>query len=227
MESVAARYAGTAMPARATAWREADLCVLDFETTGLSEDDEIIAFATVPIMDGRIHLRDTRYRFVRPSRMPDADTIVIHGLRREDLADAPPLSEVLDELLEALTGRALVAHVASIETHFLRQALRVAGVKLTNPIIDTAEMAAELFARRSRSALEQIGLTPLAEELGLPVHRPHQADGDALTTAQVFLALASALDSVEPQTVGSLADLRRPNGPLGGLGRALGRVLSG
>ena len=38
----------------------------------------------------------------------------------------------------------------------------------------------------------------------LPAHRPHTADGDALTTAQVFLALATHLDALEPQTVGSL-----------------------
>ena len=39
------------------------------------------------------------------------------------------------------------------------------------------------------------------------MHRPHAADGDALTTAQVFLALANRLDKREPQTVGSLARL--------------------
>ena len=44
--------------------------------------------------------------------MPGPETIRIHGLRREDLVGAPPLREMLDELLEALAGRALVAHVA-------------------------------------------------------------------------------------------------------------------
>ena len=49
-----------------------------------------------------------------------------------------------------------------------------------------------------------IGLTRLATALNLPAHRPHQADGDALTTAQAFLALAAHLDAMSPQTVGSL-----------------------
>ena len=35
----------------------------------------------------------------------------------------------------------------------------------------------------------------LAEELRLPVLSPHHALGDARTTAQVFLALASRLDT--------------------------------
>ena len=33
---------------------------------------------------------------------------------------------------------------------------------------------------------------------------PHHALADALSTAQVFIALASRLDTIEPQTVGSL-----------------------
>ena len=37
------------------------------------------------------------------------------------------------------------------------------------------------------------------------MHRRHEADGDALTTAQAFLALATQLDAIEPQTIGSLA----------------------
>jgi DNA polymerase-3 subunit epsilon len=44
----------------------------------------------------------------------------------------------------------------------------------------------------------------LARTLGQPAETPHHALGDALTTAKVFIALASLLDTVEPQTVGSL-----------------------
>ena len=48
-------------------------------------------------------------------------------------------------------------------------------------------------------------LTALARSLGLPVHRPHHALGDALTTAQVFIALATLLDGYGPQTVRTLS----------------------
>ena len=54
------------------------------------------------------------------------------------------------------------------------------------------------------AASEPVGLSDLARSLGLPVHRPHHADGDALTTAQVFIALATHLDSVQAQTIGTL-----------------------
>ena len=199
--------------------------MIDLETTGLDAAiDEIISFATVPIVGGRARPGDGRYRLVRPRRMPEAKTIVIHGLRSEELAVAPALDEVIDELLAAITGRPIVAHVAAIEERFLRRALATADLELRNPLIDTAKLAAELFARRDRPVPDSIALTALANELGLPVHRPHEADGDALTTAQVFLALATQLDAYEPQTIGSLVMAGSRAGRWTGLRRAVGSL---
>lgn len=201
------------------------MCVIDLETTGLdAHTDEIIAFATVPITAGRVDLKGARYRLVCPQRMPPAETIRIHGLRQEDLVGAPPLPEVIDELAQALASRVLVAHVAAVEEGFLGPALRAAGAQLRNPVIDTATLAAELWSLRRRPAPERIGLGPMARALGLPVHRPHEADGDALTTAQAFLALATHLDAFRPQTVGSLCDLRDRSRPWPRLMRTLRRA---
>jgi DNA polymerase-3 subunit epsilon len=46
----------------------------------------------------------------------------------------------------------------------------------------------------------------LAGALGQPAETPHHALGDALTTAKLFISLASLLDAVSPQTVASLMD---------------------
>ena len=54
-----------------------------------------------------------------------------------------------------------------------------------------------------------IPLSDAARELGLPAHSPHIAAGDALTTAQMFLALVARLDRTDRQTVGSLARLSK------------------
>jgi len=201
----ASTYQRTAPPAQTTPWREAGFCVIDLELTGLDPAvDSIVSFAALRITDGRLRLTDLRYDLVRPARMPEAETIRIHGLRRSDLVEAPTLLDVLDGLLEALTGTALVAHVASVEKGFLDAALQTHGLRLLNPVIDTAGLAVELLRRRGGSVADVSDLSSLARSLGLPVHRPHHADGDALTTGQVFLALASHLDALEPQTVGSL-----------------------
>ena len=85
------RRAGRARPA--TPWRQAAYAVVDLETTGLdARRDEIIAFAAVPVDDGRVTVGRTRTTIICPRRMPAAETIRIHGLRADDLADAPPVA---------------------------------------------------------------------------------------------------------------------------------------
>ena len=146
--SAAARaYVETLMPDPSMRWSEVSFAALDFETTGLDPSrDEIISFATIPVEGGRVRLSDSRYSLVRPARMPDGDSIRIHGLRPADLEDAPPLDDELDELLAALTGRVVIAHVAAVERGFLSAALERRALELRNPIVDTAALAAELEA---------------------------------------------------------------------------------
>jgi len=203
-------YRQAPLPPAEAPWREVDFTVIDLETTGLDpSSDEIISFATVTVAGGRVRLDDAHYELIRPERAPDADTIRIHGLREADLADAPPLSERIDELLEAMTGRALVAHVAAVERGFLEAALGEYGLELRNPIVDTAALDHELRRLRGDApGRNPIGLSDMAQALGLPVHRPHHADGDALTTAQAFIALATYLESSGLRTLGALQRLR-------------------
>jgi DNA polymerase-3 subunit epsilon len=223
----AQEYLKAPLPAKGTPWREVDFTVIDLETTGLNPlKDEIVSFATVSVIGGKVNLADTRYELVRPRRMPGEETSRIHGLRETDLIEAPPLEDLLDELLEAMGGRILVAHVAAIEVGFLTEALAASGLRMRNRFADTAKLALELSRlRRERPPeREPIGLSELAKSLGLPVHRRHTADGDALTTAQAFIALATHLEAFEPQTADSLVRAPRPgqrSRPRGGL---LGRL---
>jgi DNA polymerase-3 subunit epsilon len=224
-ESSAQRaFLETPPPGGDAPWREVEFTVIDLETTGLDPtSDEIISFATVTVSGGRITLVDARYELVRPNRMPASDSIRIHGLREADLIDAPPLDEVLDRLLTALAGRALVAHVAAVERGFLGSALASEGLKLSSPWVDTAALDRERrrLRRLPPAETDPIGLSDLARSLGLPVHRPHHADGDALTTAQAFIALATHLEAFGPQTLGSLEQFslhrNRVRASLGGL----------
>jgi DNA polymerase III subunit epsilon len=218
-------------PTGTTPWREVDFTVVDLETTGLDPaSDEIISFATVTVSGARITLADATHELVRPKRMPGADTIRIHGLRETDLVDAPPLEDLLDRLLAALAGRAPVAHVAAVEWGFLGSALASRGLELDEPWIDTAALDRERRRLRRLPAADSdpVGLSDAARSLRLPVHRPHHADGDALTTAQLFIALASHLEGFEdPLTLATLqrmSDVRGRDRAPGGIRRLLGRL---
>jgi DNA polymerase-3 subunit epsilon len=207
----AAAYAEAALPAGREDWRAAPWGVVDLETTGLDPaSDEIIAIAIVPVDGGRAQPGRAFYSLVRPARPPAAESIRIHGIRPSDLEAAPALDEILDDVLVALSGRLIVAHAAFVEQGFLEPVLATRGVRLRGPVADTRQLGRVWLADRdpgTKAPLLPLG--GLAEALGLPVHREHHALGDALTTAQVFLALASHLEHRGGLSVKTLMALQR------------------
>jgi DNA polymerase-3 subunit epsilon len=206
----AAAYAAAKFPRRGTPWREAAWCALDFELTGLDHRlDEIISFGAIPIHDGRLQLRVAVSGLVRPERPISEPAIRVHGLRAADLERAPSLADAIGPLLEAITGRVLVVHTAAVERAFLGRALREAGLRLRGPIVDTEVLGRLWLHERDGHSPEWLSLGALAAALGLPAERPHDALGDALTTALVFLALATHFDAKRPETVGGLTHAQR------------------
>jgi DNA polymerase-3 subunit epsilon len=204
LEGAAAAFADTARPSDQTAWREAGWCAIDLEMTGLDpRTEEIIAIGAVPIVDGRVVLGGGMYTLVRASKRSQHGAVLVHKLRLADVADAPPLSEALDRLLELLAGRVPVFHTAAIEVRFLERQFARRRVRLP-AAADTEALGRRWLQHRDGAAADGLSLGRLAAALGQPAEVPHHALGDALTTAQVFIALATLLDSVAPQTVGSL-----------------------
>jgi DNA polymerase III subunit epsilon len=207
--AAAERYRAARVPGRRTPWRDAAFCVVDLETTGLDpRRDAIVAWSAVPVDGGRVVLGGAREGLARPPVPLPAASIRIHGLRALDLAGAPTPEEAADALLDAMAGRVLVAHAAWVERAFLGRALRGRGARLRGPAVDTAVLGRLWLSERDGGAPPRLALGTLAGELGLPVHRPHQAAGDALTTAQAFVALATHLDARGRETVRSLAGAR-------------------
>jgi DNA polymerase-3 subunit epsilon len=205
----AAAYKRTRFSPGRTPWRAASYCAVDLELSGLDpKRHEIISFGAVPIDDGRVQLSAAVQGRVRPLRSMSETSIRIHGMRIADLADAPLLDIAIDPLLAAMAGRVPVVHVAAIERGFLRPALRRQGLRLRGPMIDTSVLGRIWLHERGRDP-GHVSLTDLAVALGLPSHHPHDALGDAVTTAQAFVALATHLDARRAETVRSLVSAGR------------------
>jgi DNA polymerase III subunit epsilon len=189
-------YLRTAPPASSIPWRQASFAVLGLEATGPDpQRNQLVSVACVPVEGGKAIMGKASEATIRAG------------------------GETLVAIVEALTGRVLVAHGASRHTDFLCAVLERAGLRLSGPALDTAVLAAWVPPRalaegdRSWSPTDiSSGLSEAASAIGLPVHRPHEAGGAALTTAQLFVALASKLDRVRSQSVGSLARLCSKNG---------------
>lgn len=204
-QGAAESFARSPRPAQSTPWRDARWCAVDLEMTGLDpRTDEIVAIGAVPIDDGRIQLGAGAYTLVRASKRSQVGAVLVHKLRLADVADAPSLDQAIDLLLDTLAGRVPVFHTAAIERAFLGRQFTRRHVRLP-AAADTEALGRRWLAHRDGAALPHgISLGRLAGALGQPAEPPHHALGDALTTAKVFIALASLLDTLQGQTVGSL-----------------------
>jgi DNA polymerase-3 subunit epsilon len=200
----AVEFAHVRTPKGGTPWREASWCALDLELTGLDpRRNDIIAVGAVPIEDGRVVLGEAVYTLVRTSKRSEHGAVLVHKLRLADLADAPPLEDAIELVLEVLAGRVPVFHTAAVERSFLAPLFRRRRVRL--PAAADTEILGRLWLReRDGVAPTWLGLAKVSSVLGQPGETPHHALGDALTTAKAFIALASHLDATGPQTVGSL-----------------------
>jgi DNA polymerase III subunit epsilon len=193
-------------------WRQVAYTVLDLETTGLDPArDAVVAAGGLRVISGRAAAATAFRLLIRPDQEVPADAIRIHGLLPDELAAAPPLAEQLTVLLDRIVGDVLVVHFAEVDQAFLDAAMRrIWGCRLNAIVLDTARMAAALNRRLQlarplgRRPGTSLRLADLARAHGLPVHPEHDPLHDALTTAQLFLALATRLERHGRGTLGAL-----------------------
>lgn len=196
--------------ARRGSWRAARFLAVDIETTGLdARTDEIISFAAVPVEHGRVVSGGAVSGLVRPRVAPPAESIEIHGLRAADLENAPQPPGALAPLAAELRGRIPIAHAAWVERAFLQRPLEALGGTFSRRCVDTAALWRLLCLDRGEDDPGWCNLGAVAGALGLPSHRPHEAEGDALTTAQVFLGLATHLEAYGRATPAALTAAQR------------------
>jgi DNA polymerase-3 subunit epsilon len=197
------KYLDAASPDDHLSWRAVPYSVLDIETTGLnSKRDQMLSVGLVDIEDGRIRLDRSWYTLLQPTEQVviPAESIRIHGLLHHDIRQARSLEEVLPELLNRLAGRVLIVHYAPIDVKFLSRALnRLWNARLRGPAIDTILLAQTLYHQQrwtdGHDGMNPVtALRPLAEQAGIPIHQQHNALGDAITTAQLFLAQSTRLE---------------------------------
>lgn len=177
---------------------EVPFVALDFETTGLDpQRDGIVSIGLVPMTLARIQCRAARHWVVNPKRVLQDESVVIHGITHSDIAEAPDIMDILDELLAALAGRIVVVHHHRIERQFLDAALKVRiNEGIVFPVVDTMELESRLYRQRPPSWLDKllrrpqpsIRLADSRQRYNLPYYQPHHALTDALASAELLQA---------------------------------------
>lgn len=188
---------------RSPPWDEVVYWALDLETGGLDPGrDPILAVGMVPVREGRIRLGEAWRTLVRPpsGARITPESVPSHQLVWEEVREAPPVGEVLPEVVRRLSGNVLLVHHRGIDVAFLREACRRTGVRWpAPPVVDTVDLLLRL-AKRARFAtpdlplvVPPLNLSQAREAHGLPPYQAHDALTDALATAELMLVLRHAL----------------------------------
>ena len=170
--------------------RELAYTVFDTETTGLdpSAGDEIIAIGAVRIVNGRLLAGEVFAQLVDPRRALQEASIKIHGIRPETLQGQPSIERVLPAFHKFCEDTVLVGHNAAFDLRFLQLKEPVAGVRFSQPVLDTLLLSALLHENLASHQLEAV-----AGRFGVSAANRHTAVGDAIMTGEVFLKMIPLL----------------------------------
>ncbi len=171
-------------------------CSLDLETTGLSiKEDEIVAIGAVKIVNMKVDFSTTFKTFVKPKRGIKKESVLIHGIREEELVNAPTIEEILPILLEYIKGTILIGYFVRFDIGILsRFSKELLGLPILNPFIDIKELY-QLNLKRKYLTFKENGeksLDELAKEAGIPIEERHDALCDCLVTALLFIYLVKS-----------------------------------
>lgn len=194
-DTALSRYLDTPLPDRSTPLESLPLLALDLETTGLDPDrHHIVSIGFVPIDGLEIVLAGARTIVIRTNEEV-GQSATLHHLTDDDLAAGKPLADALEIVFEAMIGRVLLAHYATIEQDFLDRASReVYGVKVAMTAVDTLELQRRQTSNilvNNRDGSLRLGAARSYHNL--PRYRPHEAFTDALACAELYLAQVSAM----------------------------------
>ncbi|QJE02427.1 3'-5' exonuclease [Massilia forsythiae] len=183
------------------------IVMLDFETTGLSPEagDRITEVAALRIAGGRVV-----ERFVSlvncGVRIPPF-IVQYTGITQQMVDGAPPVDEVVPQLLDFIGADPLAAHNASFDEKFLK----AEGALLGRDCRHSALVCSLKLARRVYPHQDSYKLGQLTRALGIRFNgRAHRAEADAEVAAELLLHIGRhlgrsyGLDRVEPDLLVSI-----------------------
>lgn len=166
------------------------IVMLDFETTGLSAagGDRITELAALRIVDGCV-----AGRYVTlvncGARIPSAIT-ALTGITQRMIDGAPPVAQVLPQLLEFIGDDVLAAHNASFDNNFLLAESR----RLNLTPRHRGLICSLKLARRLLPGQPSYKLGGLAHALNISYRgNAHRAEADAEVSTRLLLHIGDSL----------------------------------
>ena len=156
-----------------------DFVSLDIETTGLDyQKDAITEIGAVRFNERRIEAEFST--LVNPGRPIPAMITQLTGISDLMVRDAPPIREVLPDLVDFVGNAPVIGHNIRFDLAFLRKQ----KVLIANDSIDTYELASVLLPGAGRYNLASLG-----KLLNVPFPATHRALDDARACRGVYMRL--------------------------------------
>lgn len=158
-----------------------DFLALDFETATAQADSP--CELGIAVVRGGV-VREVHNWLIKPRYWPYFSpwNVAVHGIKPEDVANAPRWEEIWEEVAGVLHEQTVVAHNAAFDMSVLRSTLASHG--LAHPTFQY--FCSVRMARKVWPGHPSYGLKPMCELHGIPlVH--HRAGNDAHATAELVI----------------------------------------
>ena len=164
---------------------------LDTETTGFSPTDVVIEVGVVDLNGNTLY-----QSLVKPNIPIPPNSILIHHITDEMVADAPSWKDIWQDLQAVLKGRFVGMYNAKFDLRMMKQTHQQYWEDW--PLDDkyffcVMRLYAAFFGEMSRRGREY-RLHKLEEAriaCGIPLPQPHRATDDAVITAELFKYIAN------------------------------------
>lgn len=175
---------------------------LDCETTGLNvRTDEIISIAAVRIAGNRVMTSERLELLVRPERRVSAESVRIHQLREQDVAQGTPPEAAMTQLMHFIGSRPLVGYYLEFDLAMIDRALAPilgGNMGLPQPRNEVSAMYYDYKFRQLPRHLRDnpvidLRFATLMNDLDLPLRQAHDALNDAIMAAFAFIKLRQLL----------------------------------
>lgn len=176
--------------------------IFDTETTGLStrEGHRVIEIGCVEMINRKITGNNFHY-YLNPNREIDEDSIKVHGLTKQFLANKPSFGHIINEFIDYVQGAELIAHNASFDVDFINYEFSLQQDKLGKliKITDIASITDTLVLAKKMHPGQRNSLDALCKRYSVDntERNLHGALLDSLLLAKVYLAMTGGQSSFE------------------------------
>lgn len=157
-----------------------EYCVLDLETTGISNiTEKITEVGIIKIKNGEII--EEYETFVNPEKPIPQEVVEVTHITDDMVKNAKTIDQIIPEIINFIGDSVLVAHNADFDIGFLKVNFEKYGYELNNTYIDTLRLSKVIYPEFKKYKLGSI-----ASELSIKVDVAHRALDDVKTLVSVF-----------------------------------------